>query len=584
MIDLGSESATCCVTARENAPRGVAGTIGALEGETSLLVDLSIALAAALAGGWIATRLGFSSIIGYVAAGLVISPFTPGFSGDLERLRRLADVGVVLLLFAIGVQFSVSDLLRAGWKVAVGASAQVAAVIGISVGAGTALGFPVETALYAGAAASISSSVVIVKLLERDGDLASAHGRTALAWSIVQDLWGILLIVLLGSDAEGEALARDLSLVALATVAFVVGALAFGVRVVPFLMARVAEERSRELFVIAVAALAIGTALMSEWVGLSIALGAFVAGLVVSESDLSHRVLGDLLPTRDVFAVLFFVAAGMLLDPAVLLDEWALVLFIAAVIVFVKTVVAGAILALFTRPHTALLTAAALVPVAEYAFLIAAAGLDSDRISEDAFGAIIAAAAISIVASTLALSAARYALMRPRGEGAAEPPPRPAYLGRNAVVCGFGEVGRIVASIVSPRFSTIVVEDDARAAREARERGFTVIEGSLAAVATVDRMELENARLLVIAVDDAFAARLLAERARVRNPHMDIISRAANTGEARNLVRAGVDRPVVAEREAAFELARHALERFGIASQQSLRIVQMARARFSEGG
>jgi len=555
-----------------------------LEGDSSLLVDISIALAVALAGGWLATRLGFSSIIGYIAAGLVISPFTPGYSGDLDRLRRLADVGVVLLLFAVGVQFSVSDLLRAGWKVAAAASAQVGAVIGVAVGVGVVAGFSAETSLYVGAAASISSSVVIVKLLERDGDLASAHGRTAVAWAIVQDLWGILLIVMLSSQGEGETLALDLLIAAAATVAFVVGALAFGVRVVPFLMARVAEERSRELFVIAIAALAIGTALVSDWAGLSIALGAFVAGLVVSESDLSHRVLGELLPTRDVFAVLFFVAAGTLIDPAVLIDEWALVLLGVVMIVGVKTAISGALLALYTRPHTAVLAAAALVPVAEYAFLIAAAGLDAGRISEDAFSAIIAAAAISIVVSTLAIAGVRYALLRSRGEHAAEPHPRPAYLGHNAVVCGYGEVGQIVAAVVAPRFSTVIVEDDARAARTARERGFTVIEGSLASPATIDRMELENARLLVIAVDDAFAARLLAERAHARNPHVDIVCRAANTDEARKLMQAGVDRPVIAEREAAFELARHSLERFGIASQQSLRIVQMARARITEGG
>lgn len=554
-----------------------------MESETTLLADISIALAVALAGGWLATRLGFSSIIGYLAAGLVISPFTPGFSGDIDRLRRLADVGVVLLLFAIGVQFSISDLLRAGWKVALAASTQVAGVIGLTLGLGVVAGLAPETALYAGAAASISSSVVIVKLLERDGDIASAHGRTALAWAIVQDLWGILLIVMLSSDGHGEALARELALAALATVAFVAGALAFGVRVVPFLMARVAEERSRELFVLAIAALAIGTALASEWAGLSIALGAFIAGLVVAESDLSHRVLGDLLPTRDVFAVLFFVSAGMIIDPAVIRDEWALVLFITAMIVVAKTAIAGGLLALFTRRHTAMLVAAVLIPVAEYAFLIAAAGLDAGRISRDAFSAIIAAAALSIIISTLALTALRAVLSR-SAPAEAEAPLEPASrLGRIAVVCGFSEVGQIVASIIGPRFATVIVEDDARAARLARERGYDVIEGSLASPNIIDRMQLDDARLLVIAVRDVFAARLLAERARARNPHLDIIGRADSLADARKLAGAGVSRPVVAEREIAFELARHALERFGIASQQSLRIVQIARGRYSEG-
>jgi CPA2 family monovalent cation:H+ antiporter-2 len=389
-----------------------------VERETSLLVDVTVALCLALAGGWLATRLKLPALIGYLAAGVLISPFTPGFVGDVERLRLVADIGVVLLLFAIGVQFSLSELARVNPRVVAAAALMSTVVFVIVTAIASAAGMSRDASLYIAAAVTISSSVVIVKLLDMRGETTSEHGRDTIAVSIVQDLIAVVLIVMLGSIAEGNgdggAAVRDTALAGVKVAAFVGLLLFVGLRVIPLVLNKVAEERSRELFFVAIAVLVIGTALASEWAGLSIALGAFLAGIVVSESDLSHRVLGELLPTRDVFAVLFFVSAGMIVDPAVVRDEWMAIIALSAAIILLKPVVFAMIL----RPAvptaaTALLVTALLMPVGEFSFLLAAEGLDHEALTEVEFSVILTSAVISIAASPLALAGSM------RGSGAA---------------------------------------------------------------------------------------------------------------------------------------------------------------------
>ncbi len=545
---------------------------------------MSIALAIAFAGGWIATRLRLSSIVGYIVAGLVISPFTPGFVGDVDRLRLIADIGIVLLLFGIGVQFSLGELARAGPRVIAAASGQIVVVVAGAVVCGAIAGWDADQSLYIGAAAAIGSSVVAMKLLDARGDIASDHGRLTVTWSIVQDLWAVVLIVAL-SAVSGEsgagAITREFSLAAAKVAAFLIGVFVIGLRVMPFVLARVAEERSRELFFLAIAALALSTALASEYMGLSLALGAFLAGLVVSESDLSHRVLGELLPTRDVFAVLFFVSVGMLIDPGVITDEWAVVLIAFGLIVALKPLAARLLLGPISRRHTAVLTAAALVSSGEFSFVLARSGLDEGALSEATFSAIITATALSIVISPASLAAAyqwvaRSSVAAPLAD---VPPEGASRLGYHAVMCGYGDAGRIVASILRGRFETIVAEDDPRAARAAREAGFLVVEGNPTSDAVIEHMRLEDARVLIITLRDAFATRLITERARRVNPHLDIVGIAESELDSGRLERSGMSATVVAEQEVALELARHALHRFGVPSQQAARVVQTARAR-----
>lgn len=557
--------------------------------ESSLLLDVGVALATALAAGWLASRLRLPSIVGYIVAGVVISPFTPGFVSDMERLRLIAEIGVVLLLFSIGVQFSIADLTHLGTWLALAAITQIVGVFAAGWALFAALGLSNDEALYLGAAFSISSGVVLVRVLSASGEVESEYGRVAIGWSVLQDLAVVVLIVVLAAFTEGAAVqqvARDMALAAAKATAFIAVALLVGLRVVPMFLNQVAEERSRELFFIAVAALIIGTALASDYFGLSLAVGAFLAGIVVSESDLSYRVLGDLLPTRDVFAVLFFVSAGMLIDPAVIVDEWASVLLAIAIILLLKPLVTYA-LARRSRQteRVSALTAALLAPAGEFSFVLARDGLERHVISENAFSVVLTAAVISIVLSPLIVRVAHAWTARgwataalPAAE-ATEPPVR---VGRRAVVCGFGRVGQIVATILGNRFSVLVVEEDRRLARDARNRGFDVLEGAPASPAVLERMDLRNARVLIVTLPDPFATRLLVERARAINPRLDVIARASLETEAEKLYEAGVTEAVVPDDEVALELARHSLHRFGLSAPEALAAIQGYRVRIRE--
>ncbi|MEX0750824.1 MAG: cation:proton antiporter, partial [Dehalococcoidia bacterium] len=288
-----------------------------MENDTSLLLDLVAAMGVALAGGWLASRIGLSSIAGYVAAGMVISPFTPGFVGDIDRLRFLADIGVVLIMFGIGVQFSIGDLAKVGGKIGMAAIAQVLIVVGVTWAIAGPMGWEWDESLFIGVALASSSSTVISKLLSERGEVSTQHARVSLGWSIVQDLSALIVVAVLIAVTEEGDVGSSVAFATLRGVGFIAVLLIVGVRLVPWLLARIADQGSRELFVLAVAGIALGTALASQEAGLSLAMGAFLAGMVVSESDLSHRVLGELLPARDVFAVLFFVSVGMLIEPDV---------------------------------------------------------------------------------------------------------------------------------------------------------------------------------------------------------------------------------------------------------------------------
>ena len=555
--------------------------------QSELLVNVSIALGVALAGGWLATRLRLSPIVGYLVAGVVISPFTPGFVADVDALRLLADVGVVLLLFAIGVQLSLRDLTGVGRRIALTATAQIVLVIGCVWAIGASLGWSQNEALYAGAAAAISSSAVLIKILEARGDLASEHGGAAVAWAIVQDLWAVVLIAVLGTLAgsgDGSGVSLDVGIAAAKAIAFVLTVLIVGLRVIPWVLNLVAEERSRELFFVSIAFLAIGTALMSEYAGLSLALGAFLAGIIVSESDLSHRVLSELLPTRDVFAVLFFVSTGMLIDPAVVRSEWVAVLATTFGISLAKPIISVVLFALSgARMAVAVLTAAVLLPAGEFSFLLARSGLAEGGISEGFFGAILAATVLSIVVSPGIVEGAYRWVERDRGRLPAEPAEEhpTSRLGRRAIVCGYSRVGQVVSSILSPRFEVWVVEEDRTLSRVARRKGLNVIEGSPTSHAVLERMHLPEARVLILTMRDSFSARLAAERARDINPHLEVVGLASVLGDVEKLRKSGVRVSVVAEDEGAYELARYGLHRFGVASNQAAAIVQHARSTYS---
>ncbi|MCJ7709216.1 MAG: cation:proton antiporter, partial [Chloroflexi bacterium] len=343
----------------------------ALAPELRFILDLGVAVALALVGGAVAVRLGQPPLVGYLAAGVIIGPFTPGFVGDAQQIGELAELGVVLLLFALGVEFSLRELARVRRVVVPGALAQIliTAVAGAAVA--LPLGLGLTEAAVIGSAIAISSTLVVLKMLTERGELDSLHGRTAIGWMIMQDLVTILLIAMLeplaGADLVGPVLFAILRTAAFLALAYLVGA-----RLLPWLLRTVSRLGSPELFLLTVFATALLAAFLSSAVfGLSLALGAFVAGIIVSESDLSHQAASEITPFRDLFAVLFFVSVGMLLDPAAVLDDWAALLALLGVAMLVKATLGAVLGRLLRMPlRSAILLGATIGQVGEFSFLL----------------------------------------------------------------------------------------------------------------------------------------------------------------------------------------------------------------------
>jgi CPA2 family monovalent cation:H+ antiporter-2 len=551
-----------------------------MENDTSLLLDLVAAMGVALAGGWLASRVGMSSIAGYVAAGMVISPFTPGFVGDIDRLRFLADIGVVLIMFGIGVQFSVGDLVRVGPRVGVSAIVQVLVVVGATWAIAEPMGWAWDESLFIGVAVASSSSTVVGKLLAERGEVSTPAGRISMGWSIVQDMAALIVVAVLIAVTDEGNVGSSVGLAALQAVGFIAVLMIVGVRLVPWLLERVADQGSRELFVLAVAGIALGTAMGSQEAGLSLAMGAFLAGMVVSESDLSHRVLGELLPARDVFAVLFFVSVGMLIEPDVVLENvWPLVVVLALIILFKGLLTLALLRVSGERRSTALSAAALLAQGGEFTFVFVGLGVDNDVVRSDVFSVVVAATAISIVLLPLITTGAKrlnavlegHVAIIPAQEG------RTRRIGRKAVVAGYGNVGKTVVDALRGRFEVVVIDEDARVLRGLEGENIRVLNGDASNPAIIDEMGLDDCRVLVVAIPDPFAARRLVERARMMYPDLDVISRAVSEEEASKLRVAGAFDAIVPEREVALELVRHSLHRFGVDQRQALAVVQRMR-------
>ncbi len=359
------------------------------------------ALSAALIGAFLAARLGQSVIVGYILAGIAIGPFTPGLVGDLAVVQALADIGVIFLLFTIGVQLSLRDLLRVGRIAVVGGTVEVLLMLGLGSLIGRALGWPPLQAFIFGAVLSNSSSTVLTKVLGERGELGTIHGRISLGWSSIQDLGTVILIVIITALATDAGSLGTGLLWAIAKAAlFLALLIILGSLGAPWLFERVAALRNREVFVLTVAVVALGTAYAASFFGLSLALGAFVAGVMVGESDLSQQILRQIMPFRDVFAGLFFVSVGILINPGFVAGNLPLVLLTVALIVVAKgAICAGITLLSGYSLRTGLLTGITLAQSAEFSFLLATVGLGLGAISLPVYSLMLAGAGVSIIIS-----------------------------------------------------------------------------------------------------------------------------------------------------------------------------------------
>ena len=564
------------------------------------ILDLGGAVGAAVIGGAIAVRLRQPAILGYLLAGIAIGPFTPGFVGDVERITVLADVGVVLLLFALGVQFSIRELRDVGRVALPGGVAQILLVLATGAAVMIGLGSELREALVVGACLSLSSTLVVLKSLLDRGELDSLHGRAAIGWSIVQDIATIVFIVALPPLAGGDVIV-PFALAMGKAVIFLALAYIVGTRLLPWAFGTVARLGSSELFLLAVFATALLTAFVASAIfGLSLALGAFVAGVLISESELSHQAAAEVTPFRDLFAVLFFVSVGMLVDPGALLADAGLVALLVVIAVAGKgilTAVLGRGLGLPGR--SAIMLGAIMAQVGEFSFILADNALDLDLLDGRAYNLVLGTAVVSILLSPFVARLADVVV--PRLDAAVpEPAPiegpvarAPARMGAGArwrteraideddetrrptvVVLGAGRVGRVVAHAVRLRgFRCVVVDRDARNLASLERLGTVNVFGDAANPEILKRLGLERARILIIAIGDPLTARLASERALLINPRLSVASRARGRREVDVLRRLGVRRLADPEAEAAFELARHALQRMGVSGPELSGIV-----------
>ena len=573
--------------------------------EITLLTTIAAGFGLAFVFGLLAARLKLPPVLGYLLAGIAVGPYTPGFIADAGLASQLAELGVILLMFGVGLHFSISDLMSVRRIAVPGAIAQVALATVLGAAVSHMWGWSWGTGVVFGLCLSVASTVVLLKALETRGILDSANGRIAVGWLIVEDLFTVIALVLLPAlagvlgaippgavesagggahiaPAAGGSILGALGLTLLKVVIFGVLMLGAGRRVIPWLLGKVVGTGSRELFTLAVLAVALGIAVgAAALFDVSFALGAFFAGVIVSESDFSHEAATNALPLQDAFAVLFFVSVGMLFDPRILIQEPLEVLLVVIIILVGKSVAAAAIVLGFRYPlHTALIISASLAQIGEFSFILAALGVSLGLLPTEAQSLIVAGALLSITLNPFVFRAVdplwRWISGRRGLTEALERPPGaiaelPATLGEDqlhdhVVLIGYGRVGAPVADELSRHgIPHVVVEQSRERAEALRKRGLPVIYGDATRPEVLANAHLERARLLVVAAPDAYQARAILEVARRMNPDAEILVRTHSDEEREFLQGHGAAQALVGERELAVSLTRAALRRFGVA-------------------
>ena len=528
---------------------------------TPLIATIVAALFTAFITGSIAHRLKVSPIAGYLLAGVIVGPFTPGFVADGKLANELAEIGVILLMFGVGLHFSLRDLLSVR-KIAVpGAVVQIAVATLLGIGLALLLGWGLFAGFVFGLALSVASTVVLLRALQSRKLVDTERGRIAVGWLIVEDLAMVLALVLLpplakvinGADGGGAATLVVPMLITFAKVTgFIALMLVVGRRLIPAALHWVVHTGSRELFRLAVLAIALGVAFGAAYVfDVSFALGAFFAGMILGETQLSRQAAEETLPLRDAFAVLFFVSVGMLFDPSVVLNQPLPLLATVGIIVFGKSIAAYGIVRVFGHSNrTALTVAASLAQIGEFSFILASLGMSLQILPKAAHDLILAGAIISIFLNPFIFSLVASRLRKAEGER--DDTPQPAPRKGHVVLIGYGRVGRLIALDLAARGrDTIVVEDQDVAAKRAESDGATVVRGNAVEAETLMAAGIDSADKLLIAIPEGFEAGAIVERARALNPTIPIIARAHSDAEVQHLEKLKVAHVVMGEREIA---------------------------------
>ncbi|MBN3098438.1 Kef family K(+) transporter [Pectobacterium brasiliense] len=536
---------------------------------TPLISTIAGGLVLAFLLGILANRLRISPLVGYLAAGVLVGPFTPGFVADTSLASELAELGVILLMFGVGLHFSLKDLMAVKSIAIPGAIAQIAVATLLGMGLSTMLGWSLASGLVFGLCLSTASTVVLLRALEERQLIDSQRGQIAIGWLIVEDLAMVLTLVLLpafgdmigAEHADTSKLLTDLAWTIGKVIAFITLMIVVGRRLVPWVLAKSASTGSRELFTLAVLAMALGIAFGAvKLFDVSFALGAFFAGVVLNESELSQRAAHDTLPLRDAFAVLFFVSVGMLFDPMILLNDPISVLITLAIIVFGKSAAAFVLVRLFGHSkRTALTISASLAQIGEFAFILAGLGIVLGLLSEEGRNLVLAGAILSIMINPLLFTLLERYLAKHETieeqiveEAIEEEKQIPVDMCNHALLVGYGRVGSLIGAKLHQAGIPIVVIENSRTRVDAlREQGIKAVLGNATKPEIMDIARLDCARWLLLTIPNGYEAGEIVAAAREKRADLEIIARAHYDDEVSYITEHGANEVVMGEREIA---------------------------------
>ena len=563
-----------------------------------LIILLAFGFGLALIFGYLAARLRLPPLIGYLIAGIIISPNTPGIVADIQLANQLAELGVMFLMFGVGMHFSLNDLLQVRRIALPGAILQIAVATLLGIGVSMLWGWSFGSALVFGLSLSCASTVVLLKALGDRGLLNSVNGKIAVGWLLVEDLVMVLVLVLLPATAVllgGEAITAHgetdniwltLGLTLLKVAGFIAFMLIVGKRLVPLIMQFVARLGSRELFTLTVVAAAVSIAFGAYKVfGVSMALGAFFAGMVVKESDFSHRAEEETLPLREIFSILFFVSVGMLFDPRILWEQPEHVLAVVGIIMVGKTIAAMALVLFFRYPiNTALTVGASLAQIGEFSFILATLGVSLKLLSLEGQNLILAGALISITLNSFIFSAIEpiqnwirersslARLLERSGDPLAMLPDEVSqdYLRDQVVIVGHGEVGRrITKNLMAEDIKVVIAEENREIVEDLREKGIAAVSGVATEPGVLIQAHIQHARLLVLSPMDIIDIHKIVDIAKTLNPQIQVLICAESKQEAEVIRKENIGDVYLAKEEMAKNMSNHILNQIEIAHHQA---------------
>jgi CPA2 family monovalent cation:H+ antiporter-2 len=557
--------------------------------ESIFFRDLAYVFLAAVAGGALARLTGQPLILGYVLGGIMISPLTPGPAvSDLHTFELFAEIGVILLMFSIGIEFSLRDLLRVKWVALLGGPLGILLSVGLGVGVAAVLGWPLLQGAIVGIVISVASTMVLARLLMDRGELHSRHGRIMIGIALVEDLAVVILIVLipaLGTLEPGRLLtiatALGQSLVILIPAGYV------ATKVVPPLMTRVARMHSDEMFLLVALAVGLGTAALTQAAGLSLALGAFLAGLIINGSDYAHETLARLLPLRDVFVALFFVTIGAVMDPYTLVDNVPLLAIMVALIAVGKLVLRTLVVWLFRESFwTALLVGVGLTQIGEFSFILVQVARDAGHVGPEVYNATLAASLVTILINAGLVRLAPGWIARFRGvDERTTPSGSERAVAEHVVLCGFGRVGSAVGEALETfGIGFVVIERDPDIVRGLRSRGVPCLFGDAAHRHLLEEAGSGRASLVVVALPEMDRVHLVVRGVRGMNSSVPILARSHRASDLETLAQAGATEVIQPELEAAATLIRHALRQLSLPQQRVLDYLTRFRGAMNPAG